>query len=70
VQAWETCASKAEQFSFVQNNLAVGYWKLGRLEEAQSAMERAEGLGFRVDPAFRADLERSLLAARGRPGGS
>jgi tetratricopeptide (TPR) repeat protein len=64
VREWETCAAKAERFSFVQNNLAVGYWKLGRLDEAQSAVARAEALGFRVDPAFRTDLERSLQLAR------
>ena len=56
---WETCARMAPHFSLVYNNLAVAYWKKGELDRAIGSLSRAERLGLPVNPAFKADLERS-----------
>ena len=34
LEAWETCARMTPRFSLVYNNLAVAYWKKGRLDRA------------------------------------
>lgn len=64
IRAWEDCAKLDEKFPLVFNNLAVGYWKQGRLSEAKRSLSRAEQLGFRADPSFKADLVRSLASTR------
>jgi tetratricopeptide (TPR) repeat protein len=56
---WETCARMAPHFSLVYNNLAVAYWKKGKLDRALESLARAERLGLPVNPAFKADLEKS-----------
>lgn len=56
--AWRTCARLNPQFGAVHQNLAVLAWKAGRLEEAEAELDRAEALGFAVDPKMRADLAR------------
>jgi len=48
------------------NNLAVICLIAGRLEEAQSEMNAAEELGFRVNPRFKEDLERAVAEASQR----
>jgi hypothetical protein len=40
----------------VHNNLALAYWKAGRLVDAKASLARAEELGFPVHPQFKADL--------------
>ena len=62
IAAWEAALARDPKLPLVENNLAVAYWKSGRLEEAQAAMNRAEALGFKVNPNFRADLERAIAA--------
>ncbi len=56
---WEACAAKLPRFAAVQVNLAVGYWRLGRLDDARTRAERAKELGASVHP----DIERDLAAA-------
>lgn len=56
---WEVAREKTPDFGPLHNNLAVLYWKKGRLEEARESVARAESLGFHVNPAFRADLRRT-----------
>ncbi|UCF66545.1 MAG: tetratricopeptide repeat protein [Acidobacteriota bacterium] len=58
--AWEQCVEKDPDFAPVYNNLAVAYWQAQRLKEAQSCVEKAESLGVTVNPAFKAELQRSL----------
>jgi len=53
---WSTVAHRAPDFGPVQNNLAVAAWRLGRLDEARAHLARAEQLGVRVDPQFKASL--------------
>jgi tetratricopeptide (TPR) repeat protein len=62
---WETCARMTPHFSLVYNNLAVAYWKKGKLDRAIESLARAEQLGLPVNPSFKADLERSA-AEKGR----
>lgn len=64
IAAWEVAAKSMQKFAPVQNNLAVAYWKTGRLEDAWASLKRAESLGFTVNPSFRADLEK---AGTGQP---
>jgi tetratricopeptide (TPR) repeat protein len=59
ITAWEEAARRDPKFAPVQNNLAVAYWRKGRLADAQAALDRAVGLGFQVNPSFRDDLARS-----------
>lgn len=59
IVAWEAAAKAMRKFAPVQNNLAVAYWKAGRLDDAWASLKRAEALGFKVNPSFRADLERA-----------
>ncbi len=62
IVAWEAAAKGMRKSGPLQNNLAVAYWKAGRLDDAWSSLRRAESLGFKVNPSFRADLEKAGLA--------
>ena len=64
IAAWEVAANAMEKFAPVQNNLAVAYWKSGRIDDAWTSLRRAEALGFKVNPSFRADLERAGTVPR------
>jgi tetratricopeptide (TPR) repeat protein len=57
-QSWEACAAAHPDFPVVHNNLAVVYWKLGRLEDAKRSLARAKALSFPVNPEFEASLAR------------
>lgn len=59
VTHWESCREKNPDFAMVYNNLALAYWRQGRLDEALASLARAEKLGFPVNPQFRADLEQA-----------
>lgn len=59
IVAWELSVSKKGDYAVAYNNLAVAYWMKGRVADARAAMARAEALGFRVNPSFRADLEKA-----------
>lgn len=54
--AWEICVREDPSFALVYNNLAVAYWKAGRLDDARAALAKAEELGVRVNPEFKAAL--------------
>jgi tetratricopeptide (TPR) repeat protein len=62
IAMWEKARERNAKLPLVENNLAVAYWTTGRLDDARTAMERAEALGFKVNPNFRADLEKALAA--------
>ena len=64
IAAWEAALKRDPKQPLAENNLAVAYWVSGRLQEAQAAMARSETLGFKVNPSFRADLERALASSR------
>ena len=57
-QAWQTCADKSEKFALVHNNLALLHMQAGDYEAAKKELARAEELGFKVNPKFKADLEK------------
>jgi len=63
IAAWEAALKRDPKQPLVENNLAVAYWKAGRFDDARAAMLRSETLGFKVNPNFRADLEKALSAA-------
>ena len=54
--AWESCIRKDEEFQPAWQNLAVGYWMRGEVEEAKKVTERAAALGIQVDPNLKADI--------------
>lgn len=56
VAAWELCSEGNPEFAMVYNNLALGYWKQGKLEKARESLLKAEELGFPVNPKFMQDL--------------
>jgi tetratricopeptide (TPR) repeat protein len=62
IDSWEMCAQKSPKFSLVHNNLAVAYWKKGRVDDAKKALAHAKELGFPVNPQFVADLEKASSA--------
>ncbi|MBP7147952.1 MAG: tetratricopeptide repeat protein [Acidobacteria bacterium] len=66
VQAWEQAARLNPAHAACQNNLAVAYWKQGRVEQARAALAQAEQLGATVNPQFKSDLERAAGAPPAR----
>lgn len=62
IAAWEEALRRDAKLPLAENNLAVAYWMTGRLDDARAALGRAEILGFRVNPNFRADLEKAIAA--------
>ena len=59
LKAWETCRDLMPAFPAVYNNLAFAYWKRGRIEEARTALAKAEELGAPINPEFKAKLEQA-----------
>jgi tetratricopeptide (TPR) repeat protein len=59
IAVWQTATVRLPEFAPLHNNLAVAYWMTGRIDDAWAALKRAESLGFKVNPSFRADLERA-----------
>jgi tetratricopeptide (TPR) repeat protein len=59
IVVWEAAAQRLREFGPLHNNLAVAYWMTGRIDDAWTSLERAEALGFKVNPSFRADLEKA-----------
>jgi tetratricopeptide (TPR) repeat protein len=57
ISVWEDAAGRMRKFAPIHNNLAVAYWMVGRLADAKASLKRAEDLGFKVNPRFKADLE-------------
>jgi tetratricopeptide (TPR) repeat protein len=69
IAAWKRAVALDPEYGVAYNNLAVAYWMTGRLEDAQASLTRADQLGFKVNPSFRADLEKSIAgqgSARGQ----
>jgi tetratricopeptide (TPR) repeat protein len=62
--AWEASAEQNPKFALVHNNLAVLYYKAGRIEDARRAVAAAEALGMTVHPDLKADIERAAAARR------
>jgi len=61
MEAWRTCVREEPGFPFVYNNLAVGYLKNGRIDEARGAVARAEDLGLEVNPGLKDELARASV---------
>ncbi len=59
IAVWEAAAKRMQAFGPLHNNLAVAYWKAGRLDDAWASLRRAEAVGFKVNPNFRADLAKA-----------
>jgi tetratricopeptide (TPR) repeat protein len=56
IEALEACIRKSPEFPAAHNNIALAYWRSGRVEDARTSLVRAEALGFDVNPKFKADL--------------
>jgi superkiller protein 3 len=56
-----------DRLGAAHNNLAVIYLMTGQLEEAESAIRRAEKSGFRVNPNLKKDLKEAKAAATAKP---
>jgi tetratricopeptide (TPR) repeat protein len=65
IAAWERAVAKDPRYGVAYNNLAVAYWMTGRLDAAQTSLSKAESLGFKVNPSFRADRQKSVAQKRG-----
>ena len=59
IVVWEAAAQRLQAYGPLHNNLAVAYWMTGRIDDAWTSLKRAESLGFKVNPNFRADLEKA-----------
>lgn len=59
VEAYESCIKKSPEFAQVHNNIALAYWRVGRIESALASLDKAEEMGLQVNPKFRADIEKS-----------
>jgi tetratricopeptide (TPR) repeat protein len=56
IEALESCIRKSPEFPAAHNNIALAYWRAGRVEDARKSLVQAEALGFEVNPRFKADL--------------
>jgi tetratricopeptide (TPR) repeat protein len=65
IASWETCAVKSPKFAMVHNNLAVAYWKKGRLDDAKKGARAREGARLPREPAVRRRPRQSAAAAEG-----
>lgn len=68
IAAWKIAVERDPAYGVAYNNLAVAYWMTGRLEDARASLARADQLGFKVNPSFRADLEKSIAGQAGLRG--
>jgi tetratricopeptide (TPR) repeat protein len=59
VEAYESCIKKSPEFAQVHNNIALAYWRAGRIDSALASLDKAEEMGLQVNPKFRADIEKS-----------
>jgi tetratricopeptide (TPR) repeat protein len=59
ITAWKRAVEKDPTYGVAFNNLAVAYWMTGRLDDARASLAKAASLGFKVNPSFRADLEKA-----------
>lgn len=66
VLVWEAAVKRMRGSGPLHNNLAVAYWKQGRIDDAWASLRRAEAAGFKVNPSFRADLEKAGPEPRDR----
>ncbi|HVQ35003.1 MAG TPA: tetratricopeptide repeat protein [Candidatus Bathyarchaeia archaeon] len=64
ITAWKRAVEKDPNYAVAFNNLAVAYWTVGRLDDAQTSLARAESLGFKINPSFRADLQKSIAGKK------
>lgn len=67
VEAFETCVKKNSGLSAAYDNLALAYWRTGRVDDARKSLAKAEELGFPVNPKFKADLERAQPPSQPAP---
>jgi tetratricopeptide (TPR) repeat protein len=63
VAAWKSSLQRDSRSEMAWQNLAVGYWTIGRIDDAVRAVAAADGLGLHLDPAMKADL---MAASQGR----
>lgn len=66
--AWETCVEVDPKYPPVYNNLAFLYFKAGRVADAKAALDKAEALGVKVNPSFRAAVDAEFAKAKPTPG--
>ena len=59
VEAFESCIVKNPELSAACNNLALAYWRVGRLDDARRRLAKAEQLGIPVNARFKEVLERA-----------
>jgi tetratricopeptide (TPR) repeat protein len=60
-QAWTQCADRHPKLAMVHNNLAVLHAKQRETRAALRHLEKAQSLGYRVDPQFMADLRQAVV---------
>ncbi len=66
--SWEECVKVDPAFPPVYNNLALAYFKAGRMADARFALDRAEALGIKVNPKFRAAVDQAVEKVKPIPG--
>jgi len=59
IDAWRVTVRRKPGFAPAYNNLAVAFWKRGRVAQARACVTRAEALGIAPNPDFKKDLERA-----------
>lgn len=64
VSSWETCLGLNRQFPLAYQNLAVGYWRMGKIDEARNTIAAAQKLGIRVDPGLKVNLDERATSDR------
>jgi tetratricopeptide (TPR) repeat protein len=64
IEQWEACAGRTPDFPLVHNNLAIGYLREGRIDQARASLLRAESLGVAVHPGLKREIQAAGVAAR------
>jgi tetratricopeptide (TPR) repeat protein len=63
LEAWETSRERSPDFAAVYNNLALIYFERRHAAKAKASLDKAEELGFPVNPQFKQDVELALKSA-------
>ena len=68
VASWSASVERSPGLLPAYNNLAVGYWMLGRIDDARAVLAHAADRGLVVNPNLKADIEAGAARWGGRQG--
>lgn len=64
VESYEAAVAADPKYGQAYHNLAVAYWRAGRVEDAMNSLNRAKELGATVNPNLESDLRKAYSDAQ------